>query len=97
MTPGKAVLFTVVLLLMLGVWALVRRSGEARDMFDTLTADETAHEVQLADRPTVVVLPDGFTCLRCEENPAMPDKLWCTVCAPIVDALPAEPIERGAL
>lgn len=48
-------------------------------------------------RPEVVLLPAGLTCLRCEENPALPDRLWCAVCAPIIDALPPEPIERGAL
>jgi hypothetical protein len=91
-TAGEAVLFTATFLVGLGVYALVRRSKDARDVFDTLTADETAHEHQL---PTVVILPAGLTCLRCEENPAMPDRIWCAVCAPIVDALPAERIERG--
>ena len=45
----------------------------------------------------MVLLPDGFTCLRCFENPALPEKVWCEVCAPIVQLLPAEPIERGGL
>lgn len=45
----------------------------------------------------VVVLPATFTCLRCEENPALPAGLWCAVCTRIVDALPSEPIERGGL
>jgi hypothetical protein len=49
-----------------------------------------------AAAPTVVILPAGLTCLRCEENPALPDRIWCAVCAPIIDALPAEPVERGA-
>lgn len=97
MTPGKAVLFTVVLLALLGVAALVRRYQRAQATFDTLTADETDHEVQLPGRPKVVILPDGFTCLRCLENPALPEGVWCTVCAPVVDQHPAEPIERGAL
>jgi hypothetical protein len=43
----------------------------------------------------VVFLPATFTCLRCEENPALPDKLWCAVCARIVDTIPAEPIDGG--
>jgi hypothetical protein len=43
----------------------------------------------------VVVLPATFTCLRCMENPALADRIWCAVCAPIVDALPAEPIDGG--
>jgi hypothetical protein len=93
-TTGEAVLFTATLLVGLGVYALVRRSKDARDVFDTLTADETAHEKHLP-QPTVVILPAGMTCLRCEENPALPDRLWCAVCAPIIDTLPAEPIERG--
>ena len=58
---------------------------------------ELNHEMQSTPWPTVVVLPGGFTCLRCEENPALPDRIWCAVCAPIIDALPAEPIERGGL
>lgn len=43
----------------------------------------------------VVVLPATFTCLRCGENPALADRIWCAVCAPIVDALPAEPVDGG--
>lgn len=85
MTPGKAVLFTVVLLLVLGAWALVRRYQETSDMFDMLAADQADHEVRLS------------TCRRCEENPALAGRAWCAVCAPIVDALDAEPIERGGL
>lgn len=50
-----------------------------------------------AATPAVVILPASLTCLSCEENPAMPDRIWCAVCAPIIDALPAEPIERGGL
>jgi len=91
-TAGKAVLFTAVLLAALGVWALVRRSQQVRGLYD-LTVDEAAHEQALASQ--VVLLPDGFTCLRCYENPALPDRVWCAVCAPIVDALPAEPIDRS--
>jgi hypothetical protein len=96
-TPGKAVLFTVVLLALLAGWALVRRYQKAHETFATLTADETDHTVQLSDRLPVVLLPDGFTCLRCEENPALLDRIWCAVCARIVDTLPSEPIDRGGL
>lgn len=56
---------------------------------------ELNHEMKSTPLPTVVILPGGMTCLRCEENPALPDRIWCAVCAPIIDALPAEPIERG--
>lgn len=98
MTPGKAVLFTVVLLALIGAWALVRRFQVVQDMFDTQIADGyTPPSVSDTPPPAVVLLPGGFTCLRCEENPALPDRLWCAVCAPIVDEFPAEPIERGAL
>ena len=71
-----------------------RFDAEFRGIFDT---DERDHEVRLAAVPPVVLLPDGFTCLRCFENPALPEKVWCEVCAPIVQLLPAEPIERGGL
>ena len=43
--------------------------------------------------PTVVILPDGMDCLRCEKKPARPDRIWCVECAVIVDALPAEPVD----
>lgn len=96
MTAGKAVLFTVVLLALLGVWALVRRSSDARSMFDTI-ADGYTPPPAADTSPPVVFLPDGFTCLRCEENPALPTGLWCAVCDLIVDAFPAEPIDRHGL
>lgn len=89
-------LFTVVLLVLIGVWALARRMQEARDMFDTDIAD-TPPSVSDTPPPAVVILPDGFTCLRCEENPALPTGLWCAVCDLIVDAFPAEPIDRRDL
>jgi hypothetical protein len=98
MTPGQAVLFTVVLLALLGVWALVRRSATARNVFDTVIAEDyTPPSASDTPPPAPVVLPDGFTCLSCEENPALPDRVWCAVCAPVSDALPAEPIGRGGL
>lgn len=46
-----------------------------------------------AAAPAVVVLPDGMDCLRCEKAKARPDRIWCTECAAIVDALPAEPTD----
>lgn len=99
MTPAEAVVFTVVLLALLGVCALaralVRRYERVRDTFDTVAADEAPEWA--VDLPTLVVLPDGFTCLRREENPALPDRLWCAVCTPIVDAHPAEPVDRDDL
>jgi hypothetical protein len=81
-TPGKAVLFTVVLLAALGVWALVRRMQRARDLYDEIAA------------PEPVYLPANMTCLRCCENPALPDRPWCAVCAEVVDTLPVEPIDQ---
>ena len=44
-------------------------------------------------QPTIVVLPSGLTCLRCESRPALDDRLWCANCVPIVDALPVEPVD----
>lgn len=61
---------------------------------DDLAFDEAEHVKALA--PTVEFVPDGFTCLRCYENPALPaPSVWCAVCAPIVGQYPSEPIERG--
>lgn len=88
MSAGKVLLFAVVLLALLGGWALarfaVRRFKTAQSMFDTA----------IDDLPAPVILPETFTCLRCEENPALPGKLWCTVCTAIVDEYPAEPIDH---
>ena len=95
MSAGQAALFAATLLLLLGVLALVRRYQRAQDVFDTVTS--AAAPEWAVDLPTLVVLPDGFTCLRCEENPAVPDRIWCAVCAPVIDALPAEPIDHGGL
>lgn len=50
-----------------------------------------------APEPSVVTLPPGFTCLRCEENPALPTELWCAVCTRIIDALPVEPCDHGGI
>lgn len=47
--------------------------------------------------PTVVILPADLDCLRCEKKPALPTRPWCVDCAPIVDSLPPEPIDRGGL
>jgi hypothetical protein len=82
------------------VW-FVLRFRAAESVFDVLTSDERSHEQAMAPtpiEPNVTLVPDGFTCLRCGENPALPaPSIWCAVCAPIVDSFPAEPIERGAL
>jgi hypothetical protein len=75
----------------LAIW---KRNDELRSIF---AIDEAAHEVTLAPAHSLTVVPDGFTCLRCDENPALPETVWCAVCAPIVDQYPAEPIERGGL
>jgi len=95
---AQAVLFTATLLVILGIWALVRHAQKTRDSFDMLIADDhTPPSVSDTPPPAVVLLPDGFTCLRCMENPALPDRIWCTVCAPIIDALPAEPCDHGGI
>lgn len=96
MTAGEAVLFAAVLLALLGGWALarfaVRRYQAARSMFDTVIAD-VPPSVSDTPPPAVVILPGNFTCLYCEENPALPTRVWCAVCAPIVDAIPPEQLE----
>ncbi|MFC5268412.1 hypothetical protein ACFPJ1_40435 [Kribbella qitaiheensis] len=75
--------------------ALALNIQGARDMFDTLTADETDHEARLAPAESLEIVPDGFTCLRCLENPALPSpSIWCAVCTPVVDSFPSEPIEH---
>lgn len=71
--------------------AKARRIGEALRDLAQLDLDLRGQ----TPAPPLVVLPAGFTCLRCEENPALEDRLWCAVCAPIIDALPAEPIDGG--
>jgi len=40
-------------------------------------------------QPPVVFLPTDLTCMRCEDNQALPGRLWCTTCAVIVDQLDA--------
>lgn len=67
-----------------------------------LTLDERYHEQALASQPAaipphVTFVPDGFTCLGCGENPALPYRVWCAVCTPVsaFAQIPAEPIERG--
>lgn len=95
MTAGKAVLFTVVLLAILGgcalVRTLVRRFETAQSMFDT-AIEEVPRSVSDTP-PPAVVLPGNLTCLYCEENPALPTRVWCAVCAPIVDAIPPEELD----
>lgn len=65
-----------------------------------LTSDERFHEQALAKpapTPAVTFVPDGFTCLGCRENPALPYRVWCAVCTPVsvFTPMPWEPIERG--
>lgn len=97
MTAGQAVLFTVVLLGLLGVAALVRRSKDARSTFDTLTTDDWSPSTE-NPAPTLTFVPDGFTCLDCGENTALPYRVWCAVCMPLSHRhFASEPIERGGL
>lgn len=67
-----------------------------------LTSDERYHEQALATQPAaflpqVTLVPDGFTCLGCRENPALPYRVWCAVCTPVSVFTPLahESIERG--
>lgn len=83
--------------LVAGVVLVQKVKDRDRELRSLFAADEIAHEVTLAPRPTLAVVPDGFTCLSCGENPALPTRVWCAVCAPRVDSYPAEPIERGGL
>lgn len=81
----------------------VRRFKKAQATFDTivdlgtaddLAFDEAEHVKALA--PSVEFVPDGFTCLGCRENPALPFKVWCAVCLPLSDRhFRSSPIERG--
>lgn len=89
---------TAAWLLPVAVRAMLRRAREAREVFEVLTeAEATGEHAHLTLVPDVEFIPDGFTCLRCYENPALPEKVWCAVCTPIVDSFPAEPIEHAAL
>lgn len=94
MTPGKAVLVIVGVLVLAGVWALVRRYKRTNLTFDTITQVAVAPEAEL---PPVVLIPDGFTCQGCFENDALPNRVWCAVCSERVANFPSEPIERGGL
>lgn len=40
--------------------------------------------------PAVVFLPADLTCMHCEDNQALPGRLWCTTCAEIVDQFDAD-------
>jgi hypothetical protein len=78
------------------VVAVVRRFKQAQSTFDTLVESEAGEHATPTLTPHLEFIPDGFTCLYCEENPALPERVWCAVCAPTVDQYPAEPIERSA-
>lgn len=99
MRPAIALaILTAAYLLPIWVRAMVRRARVAREVFEVLTeAEATGEHAHLTLVPALEFIPDGFTCLGCEENPALPEKVWCAVCTPIVDSFPAEPIERGSL
>lgn len=104
----EIVLFLVPLAIVLAV-ALVLNYRDARNTFNFLTADEVQHSMGLgntwadraldaaaASRPQVTFVPDGFTCLSCRENPALPYRIWCAVCMPLSERhFRSEPIERG--
>lgn len=50
-------------------------------------------ELMHESTPSIVWLPADLMCMRCPDNQAAPGRLWCTPCAEIVDALPAEPVD----
>lgn len=63
---------------------------------DDLAFDEAEHVRELA--PKVEFVPDGFTCLGCGENPALPFTIWCIVCNRAAWAsftAPQQPIDWG--
>jgi uncharacterized membrane protein (DUF4010 family) len=91
-TAVAGAVVVAVLLIPLAVHSLVRRYKTGREVFDVLTEAEATNE-----HAVLTVLPNGYTCGRCGENPALPRSAWCAVCAPIVDQYPSEPIERGSL
>lgn len=101
---GLIVAAIVAVVAAVAVRATVRRFKAAQGTFDQLVDSTEADRIVIADEQEHVTalsaltfVPDGFTCLRCEENPALPERVWCAVCAPIVAQYPAEPIERGGL
>jgi hypothetical protein len=95
----------VAILLAAGVWKLRSKFSDwetEQDDWDTsidlgsaddLAFDEAEHVKALS--PKLVFVPDGFTCLGCRENPALPFEVWCGVCRPSAWSATAEPIERG--
>ena len=63
---------------------------------DDLAFNEAEHVKALA--PKLVFVPDGFTCLECHENPALPLTVWCAVCnraAWAANVAPSSPIDGG--
>lgn len=102
-----AVLFLTPLAVVLVV-ALVLNFRESQKTLGFLTGDQARPAGTWADRaldaaaatrstPQVTFIPDGFTCLSCRENPALPYRVWCAVCTPVSVFAPlsSEPIERG--
>lgn len=58
-----------------------------------------ADPVDLLAPPDPVVflhVLDPFPCLRCDVKPSVKGTIFCTDCKSLVDAVPAEPIERQA-
>lgn len=64
--------------------ALVEQHREA-----ALNASVARHPAG-KQRVEPVTLPESFTCLRCEENPSLPHRVFCAVCAVYVDQMDAE-------
>lgn len=100
MKPAIALaVLTAAWLLPVAVRAMLRRARVAREVFEVLTeAEATGEHAHLTLVPDVEFIPDGFTCLGCHENPALPFKVWCAVCTPLSDRhFRSEPIERRSL
>lgn len=53
----------------------------------------------LAPTPDPVIflnVSDPFPCLRCDVKASVPPSIFCATCTSLVDAAPAEPVERSA-
>lgn len=99
MRPAIALaVLTAAWLLPVAVRAMLRRARVAREVFEVLTeAEATGEHAHLTLVPDVEFIPDGFTCLGCYENDALPNSVWCAVCGERVRDFPSEPIERSGL